>query len=63
MRRSLPSLQRLRALEAVLHLGGFSAAAAIPERPPRQSTSNNAITILNDFILIAPPLIGYPPAL
>ncbi|MBI2584743.1 MAG: LysR family transcriptional regulator [Rhodospirillales bacterium] len=46
MRRSLPSLQRLRALEAVLRLGGFSAAAE--ELLLTQSAVSNQIKRLED---------------
>lgn len=46
MRRSLPSLQRLRALEAVLRAGGFSAAAG--ELLLTQSAVSNQIKRLED---------------
>lgn len=46
MRRTLPSLQRLRALEAVVRLGGFSAAA--DEMLLTQSAVSNQIKRLED---------------
>lgn len=48
MRRSLPSLQRLRALEAVVRLGGFSAAA--DEMLLTQSAVSNQIKRLEDEV-------------
>jgi len=53
MRRALPSLQRLRALEAVVRLGGFSAAA--DEMLLTQSAVSNQIRRLEDEIGV--PLI------
>lgn len=46
MRKALPSLQRLRALEAVARLGGFSAAA--DEMLLTQSAVSNQIRLLED---------------
>ncbi len=53
MRRALPSLQRLRALEAVARLGGFSAAAE--EMLLTQSAVSNQIRLLEDELGV--PLI------